>query len=221
MIINYVLIDYENKQPKDLSELNTEYYRVMVFIGATQKTIPVELSMALQPMGTRAEYLIISGDGKNALDFHIAFYIGRIATQHPTARFYIISKDKGYDPLIKHLKEKEISVTRLHEISMIPLGKTANIKVSGTQLRDVNNNPKVKPEIKKTTTGKIEHIIEKIQKCDPKLRPRTYKTLLNSIRSIFQNTLSEKEPDNLINALVNRKVLTLSDTKKVLYTFPK
>ena len=222
MIINYVLIDYENKQPEDLSGLNTEYFRVMVFIGESQKNIPVKLSMALQAMGTRGKYLQISGNGKNALDFHIAFYIGRIATQNPTARFYIIAKDTGYDPLIQHLKEKGISVTRLLEISKIPsLGKTANIKVPEMQLRDVNNKPTVKPAIKKSATEKIEYIIANIQKCDPTKRPGTYKKLLNTIRSIFHNTLSETEPINLIKALVNRKVLTLSDTNKVLYTFPK
>jgi len=222
LIIYYVLIDFESIQPKDLSELNAEHYRVMVFVGVNQKNISVELSMALQPLGTRAEYLKIAGNGKNALDFHIAFYIGRIATQSPTARFYIISKDTGYDPLIKHLKEKKISVTRLLEISKIPsLGKTANTEVPEKQLRDVNNKPKAKSAIKKSATEKIDHIIANIQKCDPTKRPGTYKKLLNTISSIFQNILSETEPVNLIKALVNRKILTVSDKEKVSYTFPK
>jgi len=90
--INYILIDFENVQPKELSDLNAEHFRIIVFAGASQK-VPIPLAKALQPMGSRAEYIQISGNGPNALDFHIAFYIGWFAKQDKTAQFYIISKD--------------------------------------------------------------------------------------------------------------------------------
>jgi len=51
-------------------------------------------------MGERAEYVRISGNGSNALDFHIAFYIGQLAAHEPDAYFHIISKVTGFDPLI-------------------------------------------------------------------------------------------------------------------------
>jgi hypothetical protein len=54
----------------------------------------------------------MDGNGTNALDFHIAYYIGRLAAKCPDAYFHIISKDTGFDPLIKHLKGQGISCQR-------------------------------------------------------------------------------------------------------------
>jgi hypothetical protein len=74
--INYVLIDYESVQPEALSVLHEEHFRLIVFVGATQAKVSFETAAALQRMGNRAEYIKIAGTGPNALDFHIAFYIG-------------------------------------------------------------------------------------------------------------------------------------------------
>ena len=53
---------------------------------------------------TLTGYVKISGTGPNALDFHIAFYIGQFAEKDPGANFYIVSQDAGFDPLLNHLK---------------------------------------------------------------------------------------------------------------------
>ena len=53
----------------------------------------------------------------NALDFHIAFHVGQIAGTDPQGFFHIISKDKGYDPLLAHLKEAGIQGARSESIA--------------------------------------------------------------------------------------------------------
>src|SRR5687767_2649597 len=105
---NIVLIDFESVQPASLEVLAADHFKVKVFVGATQTKLPFDLVTAIQRMGDRAEYIKISGVGPNALDFHIAYYIGRIASQEPDAFFHIISKDTGFDPLIQHLKDNKI-----------------------------------------------------------------------------------------------------------------
>jgi hypothetical protein len=99
---NYVLIDYESVQPVTLAVLDQEHIRVIVFVGARQAKITFEIAAALQRLGTRAEYVKISSNGSNALDFHIAFYIGQLAAHDPAAYFHIISKDTGFDPRQLH-----------------------------------------------------------------------------------------------------------------------
>ena len=128
MRTNYVLIDYENVQPEALSVLDEEHFKVLVFVGASQTKLAFEAAAALQRMGNRAEYIKISGNGSNALDFHIAFYIGQLASSDPTAYFHIISKDTGFDPLIQHLKSKKLFAARSCDVSEIPLVKVANTK---------------------------------------------------------------------------------------------
>jgi len=122
-VTNFVLIDFESVQPESLEALGRNQFRVIVFIGASQTKIPFEIASALQQMGNSAEYIKISGNGKNALDFHIAFAIGQLSVKDPTAYFHIISKDGGFDPLIQHLKSKKIPTARWSKIEDIPLLK--------------------------------------------------------------------------------------------------
>jgi hypothetical protein len=128
MKTNYVLIDYENVQPPDLSALEQEHFRVLVFVGSHQTKIPFETAASLQRMGANAEYVKASGIGPNALDFHIAFYLGELIAKAPEAYFHIVSKDVGFDPLVKHLKARKLFATRVNEIGEIPLLKAGNAK---------------------------------------------------------------------------------------------
>jgi hypothetical protein len=98
--INFVLIDSENVKPEYIEELKHEHFRVVVFVGANLKRLDFAIVSAVQALGSNGSYVQISSHGPSALDFHIAYYIGKLAAAHPDAYFHIISKDKGFDPLI-------------------------------------------------------------------------------------------------------------------------
>ena len=123
MKTDYVLVDFENVQPKNMGLLHGGPYKIKIFVGANQAKIPLELARALQALGPNAEYMQIDGTGANALDFHIAYYLGRLASDNPGANFHLISKDRGFDPLIKHLNAQKISCRRSSSISDIFLAK--------------------------------------------------------------------------------------------------
>ncbi|RYG26591.1 MAG: hypothetical protein EON93_21360 [Burkholderiales bacterium] len=112
MRTNYVLVDYENVQLASLHGLNSEQFKVLVFVGASQSKISLGFATSMQTLGDRAQYVQITGNGHNALDFHIAFYLGRLATQDPDAYFHVISRDTGFDPLIEHLRSRQTPVMR-------------------------------------------------------------------------------------------------------------
>lgn len=124
MSSNFILVDFENVQPDLLAAVEQAKFGVIVFVGASQTKVPFEIATALQQMGPDAAYVKISGNGKNALDFHIAFWIGQLSARYPSAAFHIISKDNGFDPLIAHLKERGISAARRTSVSDIPQLKT-------------------------------------------------------------------------------------------------
>ena len=191
MKTDYVLIDFENVQPKDLSLLAGHPFKVMVFVGANQARVPFELAKALQAMGENAEYVQISGSGRNALDFHIAFHLGELASKDPEAYFHVISKDTGFDPLVRHLKERGIHVRRSRDLAEMPiLGITS---------------PKDPDE-------RIEAIVKNLASRGHS-RPRRRKTLASSINSLFMMKLGESEVDGLIEALEKRGVIAIEDGK--------
>ena len=190
---NYVLIDYENVQPNYMAALDAEHFHVLVFVGANQTKVTYEVASALQTMGNRAEYIKISSSGSNALDFHIAYYIGRIATAEPEAYFHIISKDSGFDPLVQHLKSKKIHALRVKSVAEIPLVKISNSKSASEKASAVMANL--------------------VQRGASK--PRTLKTLGSTINSLFQKSLTEHEISAVIEEMKSQKVIAVNETKVV------
>jgi PIN domain len=128
MRTNHILIDWENVQPDSLELLNRDDVRVYLFTGALQKSIPTSTAAALQPLGSRAQYIQMARSGRNALDFHIAFYIGRLSATEDNPYFHVIAKDKDLDVLIEHLKTQKIFCTRSAKVTDMPFIKLSVAK---------------------------------------------------------------------------------------------
>lgn len=198
MATSFVLVDFENVQPSNVRALAGGDKRVRVFVGASQTKVPLELARALQALGDKAEYLQVSGNGNNALDFHIAFYVGKLAGEHPGASFHIVSKDTGFDPLIKHLTDLSIDCKRTATFDgVLPLVRISNSK---------------------PLTERVDAIVENLAKRKSG-RPRTVKTLGGSIKALFVNKVTDEEVAHLIKQLENRTVVLISNSK-VTYQLP-
>ena len=189
MPVNYVLIDFENVQPKNLEILSKHPFNVYVFVGASQAKITYEFAVAMQQLGENAKYVKIGGNGKNALDFHLAFYVGELATKDPEAYFHVISRDTGFDPLIKHLRSRKIRIQRDKDLAEIPVLRMSNA---------TSNDEKISA-IVKNLSGRGHS------------RPRKVKTLANTINSLFTKNLGEQELMSLVNELEERSYIAVRD----------
>lgn len=158
----YVLIDFENVQPTDIAVLKGRAYRVLIFIGAAQSSLPTDFVIAVHAMGAAVEYVKVSHTAPNAADFHIAYYLGSISAGVP-AIFHVISKDKGFDPLMHHLKAKGIECRRFCSISDIPEIRRAALEETADSLRlvvtDLARRREAKPRSVKTLGSSIKHLL--------------------------------------------------------------
>jgi hypothetical protein len=91
-------IAYKSLQPTDLAGLQGEEVHLPVFVGIQQNRIPFDFTNAMQRLGEHARYVRIGGTGRNALDFHLAFYLGELVQRDPGGVFRVVSKDGGFDP---------------------------------------------------------------------------------------------------------------------------
>ena len=194
---NYVLIDFENDQPKNLGILAAHPFKVFVCIGATQNKVPRHVAVAMQELGDRAKYVEIDGSGPNALDFHIAYYIGELSAADPTGSFHIISKDRGFDPLIRHLKGKKIEIRRESDLAEIP-----NLRIPKKAKKD----------------DKIDAIVKNLVGRGHG-RPRKVKTLQNTISNLVSEDLTEAELAALVKELQKRKLIKVNNGN-IKYTLP-
>ena len=197
MKTNYVPIDYENVQPTDMGLLRDGSFKVWLFLGPNQSRIPVSLATALQALGRDAEYVVLEAAGSNALDFHIAYYVGVLSAHEPSAFFHIISKDTGFDPLIQHLKGKGVLAQR------------------STRIADI---PPLKPDLFSTSDEQTEAAIAYLVRLKA-AKPRTQKTLLGTLHVLFKKELSEGQLSALFASLRKRGVVTIEGTK-LSYNLP-
>lgn len=222
MKINYVLIDYENVQVKSLTLLNGDQFRVRVFLGKSNTKIHSKLAIAMQKLGNRAEYIMLESSGSNALDFHIAYYLGVLAAADPGAMFHIISKDTGFDPLVKHLNSRSVLAARsmsIEAMSCFDSSAARESSVSPLKQRNVAPSAKVKGKFSPAQEDQIKAVIENLNNRKSN-RPATMKTLLNIIHAKIGKERPLAEAETMREELVARKYVLVSG-QKVTYKLPK
>jgi hypothetical protein len=187
-----ILVDWENVQPELLPALNLEGTLVLVFIGPHHHKLPFPLVQAVQKLGERAQYVQVSKQGNDALDMHIAFYIGKLAAELTDAYFHIIAKDRDYDPLVAHLKSLKIGAAKWPDLASIPVLRRA----AATTLKD---------QIEATKDWLVERKAN---------RPKTLKTLINSLKtSAFAGRLDDDEIGQLLDALKAQQIIAVQGQK--------
>lgn len=178
----YLYIDYENVQDVqiDIIEKTT---KVIILVGENQYKVPIELVQKTQPFGDGVEWIRVSGKGRNALDFFIAFFLGRDVATDSKKTFIIYSKDTGYDPLINHLKKKGIKAKRI--VSFLELSESKTKKIDEAEIK------------------KLKGILMKVQ---ANKRPKKRSSLTAFITAQLSNT-SKQDVDNMIEELFIKKIV--------------
>ena len=197
MAKNYILIDYENVKAIDLGPIVDKPYHLMVFVGASQHKISTDFAMQVQNLKA-AEYVRISGNGHNALDFHIAYMIGRLAEREPDASFHIVSKDRGFDPLITYLKANNIKASRVGDL----------FEIRALRLPKAVGDDGIVDDVVKNLAGRGSS------------KPRKLRTLASTIGSLFKDGLSDDEVQSLIAQLQARGHIVVNQ-EKVSYNLRK
>lgn len=174
---NYVLVDYENVQPPDFDLLLEGPFKIKVFLGAHQSKLPRDLVKSLQAFGDRAEYIDLEVQGKNALDFHIAYFAGRVIALEPDAYVHVISRDKDIELLFPHLRAEKVNIGRYERIADIPL---------------------LKP-LPSSHDEQMQLVVEHLERLSGK--PRTLKALEATIGSVFRKGLTVENVASLIKRL--------------------
>ncbi len=153
-----ILIDLENVKTADFGKFPAQA-AVYIFVGEGQNKIDFNMVEKAQTLGEKPTWVKIKGNGKNAADFHIAYFLGRLSLQNPEGRFFILSKDKGFDPLVQHLLGEKIQCKRIESENEFAGGKA--------------KGPKAPPA----------KLAARLEKMEPVRRPKTKKAMLGFIKN--------------------------------------
>ena len=178
-----LLVDFENVQQVELAKLD-DSYRVIIFVGADQKSVPFDLVTRAQRLGSRVEWQKITGNGSNALDFFIAFQLGRVFDKAPRPECVVLSRDKGFDPLIRFLNANGMKCRRISSLAEL------HHKTGAVASAPAAEDPK------------LRRVVEVLGKVEKRARPRKRKTLSQCISAMFQKKIHQQDIEHIINAML-------------------
>ena len=145
--------------------------------------MPIELVQKTQPFGNSVEWIRVNGKGRNALDFFIAFFLGKDVAADSKKTFIIYSKDTGYDPLINHLKKNGIKAKRIVSFQELCQNKVIKIDEAG-----------------------IKKVKEMLIKIPASNRPKKRSSLTKFIVSRFNGT-PKQDIDKIIEDIFIKKIV--------------
>ncbi len=210
-----LLVDYENIQAVNLAAL-PEDIRVTIFVGSSQNNLPFELVRNSQKLGQRLAWFKAEGNGNNALDFHIAYTLGRLMALTSQLEAFILSKDTGYDPLVRYLIKSGRKVHRIVSIHEIPAPVAPPVSAPQAAPKPASvSTPKPVPIV---VDLQYTRTIELLGKVPKNTRPRKRTTLSQYINNMFQKKLSEHDLKRLVDKLFSKGQITESK-KNLTYNF--
>lgn len=223
-----LLVDFENVQQVDLKGLD-DSYQVVIFVGTNQRNIPFDLVTNAQELGGRIEWQRIGGEGRNALDFFIAYYLGRVMERPNRPECIVLSKDRGFEPLLKYLNAAGMTCRRINSMAELHLAHAAAPTVrTQVQRPQVQRQPAQRPQVQRqpaqrqqaqrsegrgSASGekRVLRVVEVLSRLDKKARPRKRQTLAQSISSMFQRRLSKQDVDRVIEEMLVMKLVSESN----------
>ena len=113
-----ILVDYENTQLVDMSRV-AENCRAIIYLGAAQSAPKAARNPASAHRFARVEFVKVLGPGGNALDFHIAYELGRVLQAAPTTSCVVLSHDTGFDPLLARLRAQGFDCSRVDSLDAL------------------------------------------------------------------------------------------------------
>lgn len=199
-----LLVDFENVPKVDLSAIPAGVV-VPFFFGAAQKSVPTDFLKAALKLGERFLPIDIAGAGRNALDFHIAFYLGEYLATQPSAQCVILSRDKGFDPLVKHLQGRGFAVRRAAtlEDAFPPAARAAAAPAAPLRAR-----MPASAGARREPVASIDSALHWLAGMDKGKRPKKRPALAAHLHSHFAGKLSAADVTRLIERMISERHLS-------------
>lgn len=215
--VNHVFVDYENVHAFDPAIIGTKTVRFTLLLGPKQAKLDVPLVEMLLKHAASVELVRLASSGKNAVDFAVAYYVGRATIQYPAGHFHIISKDTGFDPLVEHLRSKSVRIRRHDGFETLAFGPPARPAAAAKSPPAIKAQPAAKPAqspagLDERAMLMLEHLRKHVTN-----RPKREVTLIKHVIAHFGHKLSETEATGIIGTLAKGGHLAINDKGQVNY----
>lgn len=194
-------VDYENVM--SLKKVTLAHYeRLIIFCGKDQNS----LTFGEMPTGPGSQLRIIKvpDHGKNNLDFHLAFELGRLHETEPAGvEFHVLTNDKDLEKLLKHLRLLGRKCRRV------------GLAIGPDEAKTAAPAPPSK-EVVHHSPG-LTRVICDLTALPPEKRPKKRTNLINWINNRIGNA---EKPSQVFSHLVESQEVQ-ADGEAIIYTLKK
>jgi hypothetical protein len=207
-----LLIDLDNcpKQIDLLHQALAGITRAVACYGSVEPKVQVGLVPLLAAAINEGKLDIVKMEkrGRNAADFGLAFWAGRLAAElPPETEFLILSQDGDLDHVVSLLRSAGRKVERLD-------GKTSKIEIAPKPASAKSHQPAT-TTIKRSLDDFVRDYCRQHLKTG-KARPAKKTTLMNSIKSCFKKH-KDANPEKIVQALLERGIIAIDGKGRVTY----
>lgn len=226
---NHVFVDFENVHEIDPAVFGHKSVSFTLLLGPSQKKLDASLVEQLLHHSGTVELVRLTEPGKNALDFALAYYLGRAVQSDPLGFFHIVSHDKGFDPLIEHLRHRHVRARRHDDFSGLHFngdGKAAPVSPKAPEPAPAPKSPAAASSSPRKTLAvapAAPRLGEQAQELlgylcrNAKNRPGKEATLVRHTRSFFGDKIDDARAKALITELQTAKLLIIDPKGKLNY----
>ncbi len=206
---NHVLVDFENMKSINLAVLGLKHLVIHLFLGPENKKLEVEVLEAILANSNGIRLIRSPKNGKNALDFVLAYHLGQAALAEPKAYFHILSKDSGFDSLVELLRSKRIKAKRHADWDTLHAALT--LKPPAPKSPTSPTAPAIKP-----LSPGAEKVLTYLQK-SPNNRPKKHTTLVRQILSYLGKDATDAAAESIVKELRRGNKLTTDEKGSLTY----
>ena len=221
--VNHVFVDYENVHDVDPALIGAKSVSLTLLLGARQTKLDAALVEKLMEHAATVQLVRLTSSGRNALDFALAYYVGRAVMSDPTGHFHIVSGDTGFDPLIEHLRSRHIHARRHANFAPLTTPPPAPAQAPvRAPVRAPAPTPVRAPALAPPTPRFSPHdpvfsrIVDHLRK-QASNRPKRKKTLIRNLLAFCGSTVAEPEVLDMVESLRRAGSLSIDDKDAVTY----
>ena len=217
---HYIFVDFENIHEVQLDLIADRPVVVILVLGERHKKLPVELVKQLLQYPAQVRLVEAGLSGRNALDFVLAYLVGVQSTNDRKGHFHILSRDKGFNALIQHLKKNDVLADRHESFLKIPvLAPAADSLARADEPPPRKKTPEKKKRVSHAVAASPDRTTATVAwfTAHTLNRPKTRKKLLSHIYTHFGKRLSTKELEAMVQELVTRNAMEITPQGKVIY----
>jgi hypothetical protein len=219
--VNYVFVDFENVQQIDLAVIGSKAVNFTLLVGPRQTKLDMALAEKLFEYANSVQLVRLTSAGRNALDFAVAYYLGRAVVADPAGCFHIVSKDTGFNPLIEHLQSRHIYARRHDSFATLPFASpvppsTPSAPAAPVAAPRLKSPSKVRPPTL-AVKERAARIVEHLRKPSAN-RPRTRTKLVKFvIAHLGRPQITEAEALDLVEHISQSGHLAVDAKGKLTY----